>query len=448
MIKADQFCSDFARDHLHLSPLLRRRERTVHDVLSSVTSDQLLEGPASAVTKWVLSQPRVVEGDQIGVLRAVSVDPPVFNQDVGVLADLRGEDFNVWIPCWRWLVTFSWVGPLEFGYWPDEYGTELAIFENHSQLGYPHTVKWGFGPGKLVAACFMPQSSNQADHPEALYELAITHVEAYTRAFSLQVDAWEDRLFRCVHHKIEERQALVRRGRAVRDRVSEKFRGWRVGPLRVDPQGGDLEEQVQTRIPAGDLPAPLTDASLEEITMVLNRWVQAIEKYPAAFLTLEEERLSDLLVATLNAAFVRAEREVFIGSGKSDFYVTSASIGEDGTAEVFVGETKFWTGRQRFRTAIGQTLENLTHRTRSAVLLVVVKDRRSFVDAKVEGLRSLEKDDRVVAKASDIATCPSYWLRSALDPKVQVRMCVVWVDLTKSPESLPRPKGRVPRRAT
>lgn len=72
-----------------------------------------------------------------------------------------------------------------------------------------------------------------------------------------------------------------------------------------------------------------------------NRWAEAVQKYNAAFLPLEEERVADLLTATLNGAFARADREVFIGGGKSDFYVTSQVLGVDGLPDAFAGELKY-----------------------------------------------------------------------------------------------------------
>jgi hypothetical protein len=159
---------------------------------------------------------------------------------------------------------------------------------------------------------------------------------------------------------------------------------------------------------------------------------------------LEEERISDLFCATLNGAFVRADREVFIGGGRSDIYVQASTLNLSGTADVFAGEVKYWDGEKHLLEAGSQTLDNLTQRTRSALLVVLVKNRESFQQATESGHTALIES--VATAADPLAERPTYKLPSRLDPALTVRLCVIYVDLTVRGDRLPRPKGRGSRR--
>lgn len=222
---------------------------------------------------------------------------------------------------------------------------------------------------------------------------------------------------------------------------------WRVEPLRAkrtptqppkdaDDGGGNRAPSPEVTV----LPS-LEAASFGSVVLVLNRWIDAIERYSAAFVGLEEERLADLAVATLNGAFGRAGREVFIGGGKSDLYVESSAVGLDGNAFVLAGEAKFWDGQQSILDAVDQSLNNLTQRSTSALLIVFVRERVSFSTARETALNALTNDERCLRVDPEVNGRPHLVMRSTLDPEAEVSLCVMVVDLTREPSQQPKAKG-------
>jgi hypothetical protein len=119
---------------------------------------------------------------------------------------------------------------------------------------------------------------------------------------------------------------------------------------------------------------------------------------------------------------------VFVGGGRSDLYVQANAVGLDGTSEVFVAELKFWKGKQTLLAAVNQALENLTQRTLSALLIVPVRDRESFSDSVRTGHEVLVESGATIAPS--LANQSIYELPSRIDPNVQVRLAVIYVDLT------------------
>lgn len=462
MSDEDQFCTDFAREHRTLARPLRDRENHAFGLMDRVPAERLLAEPAADIADDIL-QNREGAQDPVGIPTSIAAAPLQLTQDLALSAELRGEGLEEHIPCWKWQLRLSWIGATDlFGAWPDMTGADLTVFDNHPQRGRPPTIKWRRAESVLVADCYCPRSpmddglddealvvlenrweTEQTTRPDHLFEEALNHVKGYCDAVNQQVTTWSSKLRQDLVIELERRQRLLRRGRDDRDRVERLLQEWRVEPLQLTiPQPPTVAPRALPNESAVTLPAPLADSSLIDIVRVINRWADAVEKYTAAFRPLEEERISDLLVATLNGAFGRAEREVFIGGGKSDFYVQSSTFGIDGNADIFVGEVKFWDGDQTLVDAVEQSLNNLTQRTQSAVLVVLVRDRESFSNAVHTGEAALLADDRILEPQPEIAGRPSFRAISSLDANTSVRLCVVFIDLTRSEESLPRPKGR------
>ena len=100
-------------------------------------------------------------------------------------------------------------------------------------------------------------------------------------------------------------------------------------------------------------------------------WGSAVERYPGSYSELHEERLSDLLAATLNAALPGAQREVYTRGGKSDLFVHADAI-DDGRshARVFIGECKWWDGPKTITDAYQQLWEYLEVKDTFGMLLM------------------------------------------------------------------------------
>jgi len=115
----------------------------------------------------------------------------------------------------------------------------------------------------------------------------------------------------------------------------------------------------------------LSPATFEDVQHTMRVWADAVEKYPRAFAALSEDRLSDLLAATLNAALPGAHREVYRRSGKTDIYVTADVIAEGtGPGKVFIAECKKWRGGKGVGEGYQQLLRYLNSQDTAAFLLV------------------------------------------------------------------------------
>lgn len=121
----------------------------------------------------------------------------------------------------------------------------------------------------------------------------------------------------------------------------------------------------------------LAEASFEDLQRAIRVWANAVERYPAAFTALEEERISDLLAATLHAALPGADREVFSRRGKTDIQVRAKALDDGSTeARIFIAETKYATAKKVVREALDpQLFDYLNSADTAAVLLLLFRQK-------------------------------------------------------------------------
>jgi hypothetical protein len=102
----------------------------------------------------------------------------------------------------------------------------------------------------------------------------------------------------------------------------------------------------------------------------VRKWGNAVERYPDSYTVLKEERLSDQLAATLNAALPGAEREVYTRAGRSDLYVRADAIDTGAApARIFIGECKWWSGPSDAADAYSQLVSYLEVKDTYCMLL-------------------------------------------------------------------------------
>ncbi len=454
------FCSQHAREYRTLSLALDNRTTFVSRRLDYFPAATLLSRLADDAANEVLADTGGYP-DAVGHPVPVTFSVHEIQQYLGIPGELRSIVGDERYPCWIWQLPVNYTGAEDiFGCWPDKYDEGLTTFDNGPTFGKPPQTKWQFGDsGRLFATMYVPRvgdrfSPEASTHPRVLLEDAVAHLERYCSAVNRQLADWEEGLRDEVVAHLTQLKDAVTRGRTSRDSVNELLQQWRVPEIEVAAPGpGESRPRAEAPIISTEdrvvLPAPLADASLADIVKVTNRWVQSVEKYPAAFLKLEEERISDLLTATLNGAFARAEREVFVGRGKSDFHVSSNTLGSDGTADAFVGEVKYWSGHLGLLDAVGQALDNLVRRTLTAVLVVLVKDRESYTQAVATGEDTMARIEGSKLDGT-IAARSRYFLPSTTDPRRMVSLVVIFVDLCRTDDRLPKPRrgGRGRARAT
>ena len=159
-------------------------------------------------------------------------------------------------------------------------------------------------------------------------------------------------------------------------------------------------------------------------------WADAVERYPTAFNFLVEDRLSDLLAATLNAALPGANREVYSRGGKADIFIRAEALSSGaGPAKVFICECKWWPGPARVDRALSQLFGYLETKDTAAALVFFVRlrDPRQARPAAVQ--RLMKRPGTLNVADPPVADWPV--LRFAVDGRT-VSVCLVFIDVPKT----------------
>ncbi len=152
---------------------------------------------------------------------------------------------------------------------------------------------------------------------------------------------------------------------------------WRLKTPEVTPTTESIDPESTRSVTTPLFRDRLAEASFEELQRAIRVWANAVERYPAAFSALDEERVSDLLAATLHASLPGADREVFSRRGKTDIQVRAKAL-DDGSSEarVFIAETKWATGSRVVREALDpQLFSYLNSADTAAVLLLLFRQQ-------------------------------------------------------------------------
>ncbi|MGI5506481.1 hypothetical protein [Lentzea sp. CA-135723] len=168
-------------------------------------------------------------------------------------------------------------------------------------------------------------------------------------------------------------------------------------PLRLETVRGEVVEPGVEAVQCSQvgLPVAPTRKTFSDLLQITQLWIDASQRYPVAFARLYEEEITSVLVTTLNLVFDTAQREVFIGSGKSDIYI-EAEIGDRSRA-AYVGESKFWDGSGAVDEHIRQLLGYAPSHIREVLFLYYVKNLEfDSVRRKAEAALS-ELDELFVA---------------------------------------------------
>lgn len=138
--------------------------------------------------------------------------------------------------------------------------------------------------------------------------------------------------------------------------------------------------------------ARLSPASFADVQRTIRVWADSVEQYPKAF-DLHEDRISDLLTATLNATLPGAQREVYRRGGKSDIYIYADVLAQGtGPARIFICESKWARSKRVVAEALDpQLFGYLNADDTAAVLLLLLrqKNKRVAITTYTECLRSV-----------------------------------------------------------
>lgn len=234
--------------------------------------------------------------------------------------------------------------------------------------------------------------------------------------------------------RLEELIHSKRKSLADRDAViaSLKFpREWSIPSLQLDvedqPDVATTVDGSATAVENLTLPTGrprLARASFGDIQRVIRTWADAVERHPRAYHQLVEDRISDLLAATLNATLPGAHREVYTRRGKSDILIQADTLAAGtGPEHIFICETKWADGNIVVAEAHPQLFGYLTAHDTSAVLLLLMK-QKDFASAVKSRLKVLEEIDGFRGGESGPAGWPI--LHYSTEGRV-VRLCVATI---------------------
>jgi hypothetical protein len=172
----------------------------------------------------------------------------------------------------------------------------------------------------------------------------------------------------------------------------------------------------------------LDPASFEDVQRVTRIWANSLQRYPAAYSVLPEDRISDQLAATLNATLPAAHREVYTRSGKSDIFieanVLAAGAGPD---KIFICETKWATRKKWVIEGVDPQLYGyLTTHDTSAMLLLLFK-QQDFQSAKSRAYGWLQSIDGYVDE--ELGAVEGWPIFLYIHGPYEVRLCIASVHL-------------------
>lgn len=177
------------------------------------------------------------------------------------------------------------------------------------------------------------------------------------------------------------REKVVASVRARKDRLLQQDRLGDILGIRAKDEGKEARKTYT--VPSVRRPKPcaltashesrelaLSDEDYYYILDVISSLGRDMEKTPATYMDMDEERIRDHFLSTL-ATHVKgsATRETFNKEGRTDILIPING------KNIFVAECKIWKGERSLEKAIDQTLGYLTWRDTKAALIVFGKNR-------------------------------------------------------------------------
>jgi hypothetical protein len=198
-------------------------------------------------------------------------------------------------------------------------------------------------------------------------------------------------------------------------------------PVRQRPDAAQYavpasRRKISTPRPTGSAayqPEPvLPEAQYEQALAVLRNARNALERSPSMTAHLDEEKIRDLLLMSLNAQFEGAAAgELFNAAGKTDILIRA----ED--RNVFIAECKIWRGPKTIRDALDQLLTYLTWRdTKAALIQFIRRGQPSEIISKaVKEIEVHANYKRTVAAGED-GERYDFVLHANGDPNREIRL--------------------------
>ena len=199
------------------------------------------------------------------------------------------------------------------------------------------------------------------------------------------------------------------------------------------------------------LPVPrrwrLEPVSYADIQRTIRVWADKIEDHPEAFTGLIEDRISDILCATLHATTSGAGREIFSRGGKTDIRIQANALDEgNGPASIFVLESKWVKRRDDVESAIEDQLMRYVPVAATSTVFLALTRNADFNKA-VESIRSWARG--VTGYAGEAPGAVDQWpifsYKIAELGETGMQVCIATVAVPKIPSTR---AGKSPQPAT
>lgn len=448
----------FNRDSRPLSAELNQRFlRPLLARVDALTAEELA-GPTDEIVPTVVSSVRVEPPRLLGQEAAGPHE-----------GEWRPTGFGVRVSTTRYHVAVQVDGDIDLlEHWPNETGSALRPVDDgladwtarpaQSAEDYDHAEALRRHDA-LLAQDLWTVGSRTLGGPRALYtfvdltEQEMMEVEAESRDPAAEVagavgavrpiveaiaqqtqEFFDSRLPQTLAERIDRRKVHLRAHTAVLANLTWP-EGWRYPEPVLEPASMPAPMPDNGPEDRGDVvmgaPARLADASFADVLRTVRVWAGAVERHPRAYRDLGEDRISDLLAATLNAALPGAHREVFSRGGRSDIYVRGSTLSSGAAAEkIFICECKMWDGQAKAGQALDQLFGYVSVNDTAALLLFYVR-RTEPAAARPEAAQAF------AARADfegDAEAAVQGWpvFRFRRDGRT-VRVCVGFLDLPDLP---------------
>ncbi len=417
---SDGLFNSHTKEHRPLSNELWRRVRTLDDKLAAVQDLDGLESLVAALDS-LLADLNITPPTLGGTQRA--------SQREG---DTRwNQDRSMGVPTTRHYVAVQVFGDTELlRCWPDATGADLPAVDDEFVGGdgspalqhaseeqvtnyWDASLTWTLGSrtrpsgDRLELALFTHVDLTvEEEGTVARGELDIRgtfqerreRIEPIVEAITRQTNEFfSTTLPERLHELIEGKRTQLLARRAVYDSLDFPDEWKLPAPELAPPAELPSEEDAPTADSAAvldfDPRSRLSPVTFDLVQQTIRLWADAVERYPETFALLEEDRLSDLLAATLNATVPGAQREVYTRNGKSDIFIQADVLDAGrGPASVFICESKWATGRAVIREALDpQLFGYLNVHDTAAILLILTPHRGNFAATKETYINELEK---------------------------------------------------------
>lgn len=345
----------------HLSEFLDTRLREAKAAVDQVARPDFERREGPAIVEHILSQfdvrpidmkedEKTLEEDEVDIDASRFFEDYMFHRGGRLI---RGTRLTVTIP---------FVGS------PELFHLRPSTFD----LNPPRAI---VDTGELKVVVEGPPSKGHAYYRQRI-EQTLTAVDRYLSDQKPEIEEFRKKLRRTVAAAVQARRERLGASSKIASSLGIPLK--KKGGTPALPVSVKRNPSLVGRVRRADRPGEARERTLsaedyEAILSLIRHQSRTFEGAPAAFNTLEEEHLRDVVLSSLNAVYQGdATGETFRKQGKTDIRIEA----EDRSA--FVAELKIWNGPKALTDAIDQLLSYVTWRDTKVALVIFNKTVKGF----------------------------------------------------------------------